>query len=151
MVTKARTVSQNGLNYLKGEEGWSAKPYYDDAGIPTIGYGHRIKPGEHFVSITPTEGEALLRSDLQWAEDAVNSLVIVPLNQNQFDALVDVVYNIGEGAFAASTLLGVLNVGDYAGAAAQILRWDKIHVDGVAQVNAGLQARRAKDQQLFLA
>ncbi len=80
-------------------------------------------------------------------EAAVNMLVTVPLNQNQFDALVSFTYNVGEGHLESSTLLKLLNQGDYMGAADQFLRWNK--VDG--QIILGLVRRRHKEQALFLA
>jgi lysozyme len=86
-----------------------------------------------------------LRADAQEAVDAVNRLVTVPLNQSQFDALVDFVFNLGAGAFSTSTLLRLLNGGDYAGAAGQFGRWNKDN----GKVVAGLTRRRAAEAKLF--
>jgi lysozyme len=83
--------------------------------------------------------------DLNYAEHAVTTLVLVPLTQNQFDALVSLVYNIGVTAFKNSTLLRLLNSHDYSGASAQFLVWD--HSGGV--VSLGLHRRRVAEQQVF--
>lgn len=89
---------------------------------------------------------ALLRADLGTAEAAVNRLVTVPLTQNQFDALVSLVFNIGEGNFSKSTLLRRLNAGEREAAAGQFGRWNKSK--GVEL--AGLTKRRAAERELFL-
>ena len=86
-------------------------------------------------------------SDLADAQASVNTLVTVALSQNQYDALVSFTFNLGGGALGGSTLLRILNSGDYAGAAAQFPVWD--HVAGI--VSAGLLARRRAEQAMFLA
>lgn len=111
----------------------------------TIGYGHTkdVKKGD---SISEAEAESLLYEDLQWAEAAVNRLVTVGINQNQFDALVSFVFNIGESQFKNSTLLRKLNAGDYEGAANEFPRWNKQK----GKVLRGLVRRRASEMELFL-
>jgi lysozyme len=136
--------SDAGLSALMGEEGFSATPYPDFKGN-SIGYGHLIKAGESFTSISEAQGRELLAQDVAWAVDAVNSAVSVELDQNQFDALVSFVYNVGKGAFLGSTLLRKLNAGDYDGAAAEFPRWNRAG----GQVNDSLVARRAREQQRF--
>jgi lysozyme len=98
------------------------------------------------MKITAGQAESLLRKDITWVEKAVNKLVVVPLTQNQFDALSSLVFNIGEGGFANSTLLRLLNAGDYEGAANQFLRWNK--QKGVTL--KGLTKRREEERKLFL-
>ena len=100
-------VDQQGIDFLKVREGWKNHVYLDSAGLPTIGYGHLIKDGESFDTITKYQGELLLKQDMGFAVDAVNDLVNVELSQNQFNSLVSFVYNIGRGAFGDSTLLSV--------------------------------------------
>lgn len=139
-------LSLAGLAHLKQWEGLKLTPYKDSAGLWTIGYGHLLKPGEWWDSITEAKASELLADDVGTAEDAVNSLVKVPLSQPQFDALVSFVYNVGVGAFRRSTLLKRLNAGDYAGAAAQLPLWRKAG----GQVIQGLVNRRAAEVALFV-
>lgn len=147
MSNRKRAISKNGLELIKQYEGWSATIYKDVAGYPTIGYGHLIKAGESFTTITRAEGELLLRKDVKIAERGVNELVNVPLSQNMFDALVSFVYNVGAGAFKNSTLLKVLNAGDYQQAQKELARWNKAG----GKINQGLINRREHEQQLFFA
>lgn len=111
----------------------------------TIGWGH-TKDVHKGMSITQAQAEKFLREDLQWAEEAVLNLVLVPLKQNQFDALVSFVFNIGEPQFRKSTLLRVLNNSNYEEAGNQLLRWDK----QAGKVLPGLVKRRAKERELWL-
>ena len=83
--------------------------------------------------------------DLKKFESAVNSAVTVSINQNQFDALVSLAYNIGTGAFKESTLLQKLNESDYKSASAQFVVWNK----GGGKVIQGLMNRRAVERKLF--
>lgn len=119
----ARQMSQEGLNLIRGFEGFSPNVYPDVAGNPTIGYGHLIRPGENFRTITQEQALDLLRRDVSSAENAVNSSVNVQLTQNQYDALVSFAYNIGNGAFRNSTLVRRLNEGNYQEARNQFGRW----------------------------
>ena len=96
--------------------------------------------------ITEEQAEALLRKDIAWVEDAINTKVVVHLNQNQYDALASLIYNIGAGAFSKSTLLKMLNAGDYKGAAEQFLRWNRQK----GKVLNGLTRRRQEERELFL-
>jgi lysozyme len=139
-------ISQEGLDLLKRSEGFRGSAYLDVAGIATIGYGHRILASESFPNgIAEAQADAILASDVQGAEQAVQRLVRVALTQGQFDALVDFCFNLGSGKLAASMLLKELNAGRYAAAGEQLLRWD--HVG--AQENAGLKARREAEFQLW--
>jgi lysozyme len=139
-------LSAAGLLLLKHSEGFRATIYRDVAGLATIGYGHRLSPGETFPnSIKQAQAEALLSADVTTAEQAVLRLVKVPLTQGQFDALVDFVFNLGAGRLAGSTLLKDLNAGDSDAAGAQLLLWDH----SGAQEIAGLKARREAELRLF--
>lgn len=140
-------ISAAGLSMIEHHEGWSAKPYKDAAGYWTIGYGHKILPGESFTTISKATGRALLAKDAQKAEQAVKDYVKVSLSQGQFDALVSFTYNLGGGALRDSTLLKKLNAGDYHGAALEFDRWTKAG----GKVLSGLVARRADEKALFLA
>ena len=143
-------ISQNGVDLIKRFEGLELEAYQDVAGIWTIGYGHTgpdVTPG---MRITEQEAEDLLKKDLKPREDAVGRLVKVPLNQNEFDALVSFVYNVGEANFKKSTARSRLNSGDRAGAAEALTWFNKATIGGVLREVAGLTRRRAAERALFL-
>jgi lysozyme len=118
-------LSDAGLNLIKRFEGFRAHTYFDLADLATIGYGHKLQPGELFPDgITEPLAAKLLANDVRAAELAVERLVRIPLSQPQFDALVDFVFNLGAGRLQRSTLLRMLNAGDYASASGQLLLWD---------------------------
>ncbi|OQB32250.1 MAG: Lysozyme RrrD [Candidatus Hydrogenedentes bacterium ADurb.Bin170] len=138
-------LSQRGLDFIKQWEGFRDRPYNDGYGGITIGYGHLIKPGERFTVITRAEGEQILAQDVAYYVSLVNSLVRVPLNQSQFDALVSLAFNWR--GFPQSRLLQYLNAGDYA-AAAKRLGEHPVTSGGV--YSRGLQRRRTAEKELFL-
>ena len=134
------------LDIIKKSEGLRLEAYLPTPNdVPTIGYGH-TKGVRMWQRISLAQAEQFLLEDVDWAEDAVNSLVKVKLSQNQFDALVSFVFNIGAGAFSKSTLLKYLNAGDYGGAANQLLRWNK----QAGKELKGLTKRRQEERALFL-
>lgn len=143
--TGHRQVTDRGLRAVENFEGLVLHAYRDQVGVPTIGWGHTagVQIGQ---VITREQAEAFLRADLAVAEEAVDRLVTVPLNDHQFDALVSFTFNCGTGALASSTLLRLLNKGDYQGAADQFLVW----VRGDRGPLPGLVARRAEERALFL-
>jgi lysozyme len=136
--------SKSGLALTEQFENCRLAAYQDVRGRWTIGYGHAegVTPGQ---VITQQQAEALLLEDVQTAANCVNNAVKVPLTQTEFDALVDFTYNAGGGAFKGSTMLKLLNGGDYAGAAAQFDRWD----EAGGQVVAGLFRRRQAETTEF--
>ena len=139
-------TSAAGLNLIKSSEGFRSRTYLDVAGIPTIGYGHRLLHPESFPNgVDEAQANEILLSDLRDAEQAVQRLVKVPLTQGQFDALVDFCFNLGQGRLAASTLLESLNAGQYDAAAQQFLRWD--HAG--AHESPALKARRQAELALW--
>jgi GH24 family phage-related lysozyme (muramidase) len=145
-------TSSAGLQAIAGHEGFSPTIYQDQAGYDTIGYGHKLTAGEaglYSNGITEEQGLALLRQDVRTAELAVNRLVNVSLSQSQFDALVSFTYNVGSGNFANSTLLQQLNSGNYAGAADQFLRWNRVTINGQSVVSDGLTNRRIAERCMF--
>lgn len=140
-------ISQKGIDLIKSFEGLRLTAY---KAVPTekywtIGYGHYGSDVRHGEKITEAQAEALLKKDLQKYVDGVNSLVKVPVNQNQFDALVSFAYNCGVGALQTSTLLKKLNAKDYAGASLEFAKWNK----SGGKVYQGLVTRRAKETALF--
>lgn len=149
-VPELMTVSAKGIDLICSFEGLRLTAYDDGVGIWTIGFGTikypngvRVKRGD---TCTLEQAKSYMRCDLIEFEHTVNSLVKVPLNQNQFDALVSLTYNIGSGAFKSSTLLKKLNLSDYKGAADQFDVW----VNAGGKRMQGLANRRAKEKSLFL-
>lgn len=140
------SFSQTALNLITRLEGYSASVYKDVAGYLTIGFGHKLKPGEEFTHITREQAEALLAQDVQEAIDVVNRCVTVPLTENQHAALVSFAFNVGGKQFSESTMLKKLNKGDYAGAADELDRW--VYAGG--EKVGGLIARREAEKTLFL-
>ncbi|HGM4636861.1 TPA: lysozyme [Serratia marcescens] len=141
-------ISNNGIDFLKRQEGEKLSAYKDTRGIPTSGVGHTGlvdgKPVAMGMTISKEKSSDLLRFDLQWTERAINS-ANVTLNQNQYDALCSLVFNIGASAFNGSTLLRKLKAGDYAGAADQFLAWKRAGNDPDI-----LLPRRQRERALFL-
>ena len=149
MLKKMKT-SKNGIDLIKKYEGCQLTAYLCPAKVWTIGYGHtglvaneKIRQG---MKITTLMAETLLVIDLQKFEYAINTEVKTELTQNQFDALVSFVLNIGIGAFRQSTMLKLLNKGDTKSAAEQFNRW--IYCGG--KKLAGLIKRRADEKKLFV-
>lgn len=141
------SYSSTGFEMTRSFEGLSLNAYQDVAGIWTIGYGHTgpdVTPGQ---TITEPEAEALLRGDLAHAVTCVNRTVNVPIGQPQFDALVDFCFNVGRGNYLSSTLLRLVNLGDFTQAAAQFALW--IHAGG--EVVPGLVRRRKAEAERFTA
>jgi lysozyme len=139
-------MSALGLDLIRRSEGFRGSTYLDPAGIPTIGYGHRLLPPESYPhGIAEQLAEQLLAGDVRLAEHAVARLVRVALTQGQFDALTDFCFNLGAGRLASSTLLDELNCGQYDAAGAQLLHWD---LAGGA-ICPGLKVRREAELQLW--
>jgi lysozyme len=143
-------TSEEGEALLHEFEGLELKAYLCPANVWTIGYGNTryedgspVRKGEW---ISRERAISLFRNILKKFERSVLSAVEVPLTQSQFDALVSFTYNVGKNAFRRSTLLRLLNSGDYEGAADQFLRWNK----GGGRVLAGLTRRREAERKLFL-
>lgn len=140
-------LSPSGFQLITIFEGFRPVTYLDAAGLRTIGYGHKLLPGEnHLDGITEAEARDLLARDVAAAEQAVNCFVHFPLSQGQFDALVDFVFNLGAGRLATSSLLRDVNDGHIGAAALEFLKWN--HCGG--KENPGLKARREAEMRLFL-
>lgn len=137
-------ISPDGLEFIRQAEGCRLTAYQDSVGVWTIGVGHTkdVQPGQ---TITQAEADALLEADLEDVYPCIAASVKVQLSQGQFDALCSFIFNLGCGSFKGSTLLNLLNKGDYAGAAAQFGRW----THAGSQVLAGLTKRRAGEAEMF--
>lgn len=130
---------------IKHFEGLRLKAYKCPANVWTIGYGH-TKTAKQGLIITESKADELLAMDLEDAERAVQKYVKVDINQNQFDALVSFVFNLGTGNFRSSTLLKKLNQEDYSDAASEFLRWNKAG----GKLLTGLVRRRKAESNLFI-
>jgi GH24 family phage-related lysozyme (muramidase) len=142
-------TSEVGIALIKRWEGLELESYQDIAGIWTIGYGHTETAGPN-QKISEREAEELLKRDLGPRERAVGDLTSVSLNQNEFDALVSFVFNVGVGAYRNSTARKRLNRGDRVGAAEALTWFNKATVSGVLREVTGLTRRRAAEKALFL-
>lgn len=133
-----------GLELIKTFEGLELNAYKCAAGVWTIGYGHTKSVQEGMVISEDTANDMLMEELVEY-ENYVNTLVTVPLSQNQFDALVSWVYNLGSSNFQASTMLKVINANDMVNVPAQIMRWNKAG----GKVLEGLTRRRQAEADLF--
>jgi lysozyme len=152
-------MSENGKELLAQWEGMKLHVYNDAAGLPTIGVGHLLTPDElnsgkiyiqaELVSyangLTQQQVLDLLGQDLEKFEKVINEGVTVDLNQNQFDALVAFAFNVGAGAFKGSTLLKVLNQGQYDEVPDQLRQWTRAG----GRVVQGLVNRREHEIKLW--
>lgn len=139
-------ISEKGINLIKNFEGCRLEAYKCPAGIWTVGYGHTGSTVHQGLKISQSEADSLLKTDLIIHCNNVSKLVKVPLNQNQFDALVSLEYNIGYGNFSRSTLLKLLNTKNYKDAAEQFAVWRL----GGGKILPGLVRRRKAEKDLFL-
>jgi len=139
------TYDKAGLALTQEFEGCRLTAYQDQVGVWTIGYGHTGAGVVSGLTITQDEADALLSSDIAASSSFVNQVVTVPLKQNQFNALVDFAFNLGRAALGGSTLLRLLNAGNFDGAAGQFELWN--HAGG--KVVAGLTRRRVAEKALF--
>ena len=153
MNTK-RKSSPNLVAYLKLKEGFEAQVYNDLAGCATVGYGHRLMAEEiaeqtFKAGVGKVQAGKLLKQDLIPAEKTVNNVVKVSLNQNQFDALVDFVYNVGSGHFLTSTALKDINNKNWTAVAEDLALFNKVTIKGIKVVSRGLVKRRAEEGEIF--
>ena len=133
-----------GLALIKKFEGCELKAYQCSAGVWTIGYGH-TKDVVEGMEITQEQAEQMLVDELHEYESYINKYVTVALSQNQFDALVSWVYNLGPANLKASTMLKVLNDGKYEDVPYQMKRWNKAG----GKVLDGLIRRREAEALLY--
>ncbi len=139
------TVTAEGFALIRRFESLRLAVYHDPIGIRTIGYGHVMVPGlDKFTTITEDQADALLARDVALRSTWVPHFIQVPLNDNQFSALVSLVFNVGVEPLA-HTLGMLLNAADYDGAAEQFARWNRAG----GRVMPGLVERRAAERELF--
>lgn len=146
IVIGALTLSASALVGIAVHEGYHGEAYIPVKGdVPTIGFGTTdgVKPGDR---IEPVQALVRKLADVKRFEGALKQCVRVPLHQHEYDAFLSLAYNIGPGAFCGSTLVRRLNAGDYAGACAEILRWDRFRGEPLR----GLTLRRQAENRQCL-
>jgi len=145
-----RQINTETAALIRQWEGIRLHAYQDVAGVWTIGYGHTrgVKQGD---VITNAQAERYFKEDWTEAAEVVDRLVKVDLTDNQFGALVSFVFNLGEPRFRSSTLLRVLNKGDYAAVPGELARWNKATdpLTGKLRRDQGLANRRAAEMGLW--
>ena len=143
IAISALALSASALVGIAVHEGYSPVAYRPVPGdVPTIGFGTTdgVKMGDR---TDPVQALTRKLADVQRFEGALRQCVRVPLHQHEYDAYLSLAYNIGPGAFCGSTLVRRLNAGDYAGACAEILRWDRFQ----GQPLRGLTLRRQAEHR----
>ena len=140
----ARIINNAGLSLIKSFESCKLTAYQDQVGVWTIGWGHtgNVYAGQE---ITQDEADALLETDLTKFENGVDDLVTATITDNQFAALVSFAFNLGLGNLRSSTLLQLVNSGNFHDANTEFVKWD--HAGG--QVSDGLLRRRTAEAALF--
>lgn len=133
------------LDVLKKFEGFSATPYYCAGGYKTIGYGHKIRPGENFGPLSQEQAEILLQKDIKKIEASVDRLIQVALTDLQKTALISFTFNVGAGALQRSTLRAKVNRAEHETVPAELLKW--VYNNGKAL--KGLVYRRGIEGNLY--
>jgi len=143
------SLSSKGLDFIKGYEKLRLNEYKDQAGYETIGYGHKVLPGEDFSKgVTKDQALTLLKQDVQTAVGQVNSALKVSVKQNQFDALVSLAFNAGgKSVLPSNQMMRAVNGGSVTEANFTAYRY--IHVDGKPVVSQGLLNRREAEYQMY--
>lgn len=139
-------VDSPGYSFLRNVEGYMPFVYRDAGGVPTIGFGHVVRPGEKIIEpLMGEDAQKLLEQDVHPREKRVNDLIHVRLYAHQFDAITSFAYNVGTDALAGSTLLKKLNAGNDSAVIQQLRRWNKVN----KVPNRGLTLRREAEIRLY--
>lgn len=139
-----RRASLHSILLIMGFEGFRPTPYYCFGGVLTIGYGTTSGITSN-MRVTHDEAVKLLMADVSNIDRFLNKEILIPLNQNQHDALVSFIYNIGERRFKESTMLKLLNEGKIEDASMQFTKWSFVR----KVWNRGLYRRRVAEKALF--
>lgn len=145
-------ISDLGIIFLQDREGYKEVAYKDSAGVWTIGYGttwidnRRVKMNDF---CDRNQAFIWLMDDIELTEKAIDNFVKGKINQNQYDSLVSLIYNIGINGFGGSTLLKTINKG------AKVYkdlftRWNKITVKGKKVTSKGLTNRRELEYEFYI-
>lgn len=149
-------TSLAGKQFIKNNEGLRLKAYLCSAGVPTIGWGHTgrltpplVKPTD---IITLHQAEEYFENDIAATEADLARLTSAKLTQNQYDALIDFVFNLGFTQVRNATLFKRLNRGDYEGVPGELLKWKhEMTPKGSVIINPGLLKRRQKEVDVWRA
>lgn len=143
--------SEQTLAFLRQWEGCKFSAYKDSAGVWTIGYGHtdKVKEGDE---CTLAQAEQWLSEEAEWFEKGVIGSCKISPNPNQLTALVSFAYNLGLGNLRKSMLLRKHNIGNFAGAAAEFMKWNKARHPATGQLREvpGLTNRRKAEKLVYL-
>jgi lysozyme len=144
-------INKSAVKLIADSEGLRLKPYYDPSGIATIGYGNTYYEDGSRVKITDKaiskeRALSLFGNVVNHFAVKVKPMVKVSLNPNQFGALVSLAYNIGLGAFGKSTVLKLVNSGEF-GEPLKV-SFDSFNQSKGVVLN-GLKIRRKKEYELF--
>ncbi|ADX66822.1 lysozyme [Weeksella virosa] len=148
-------TSKKGAEFIADYEKFMSKPYLDQAGVPTIGYGatfyeNGVKVKMTDPLITKDRALRLKQYHLSVFEKTVNKLVKSNINQNQFDALVSFAYNVGESALKSSTLLRKVNANpNDPSILNEFAKWNKVTVNGRKVISNGLTRRRKDEAEMY--
>lgn len=139
-------LSEQGAEFIARFEGFKARPYTCPAGFPTVGYGHRLRDGEEYGTLTVAEALELLRSDAEREAEPVRKALTRQPTQHEADALISLAFNCGGNAIAKSSAVKAFNAGQWATASKGILLWNKTG----GKTSRGLTKRRKAEVDLFL-
>lgn len=141
-------INIQAVELIKHYEGFMAETYHCPGGALTIGYGHVIQTNESFTNVTITQSaaEELLKQDMENAANSVRRIIKVPLNENQFGALVSFVFNLGATNFQNSTLAKLINQEEHLKVPSELIKW--VHVGG--KPLRGLVRRRLEEALLYV-
>lgn len=140
-----------GKALIKKFETCVLKAYIDAVGILTIGWGHTGRDVVPGLVWSQSQADQVFEDDTT-SRSKVLAIYLdkVPTSDQQFSAMLSLMYNIGNNALRNSTVLRLHKAGNYKGAAAAFLMWNKGTVDGKKVVLDGLTARRKEEKALYL-
>lgn len=145
-----RTTNKTGIDLIKRLEGCVLVIYPDEAGLPTVGYGHMDKSLVLGDRITQDQADKLFAADIRKVEIIIDFDTPPTLTENQFAALVSFAFNVGLAAYEGSTLAKLIKVGDYAAASLEFAKWKYVTRNATKIVSKNLVARRKSEKALFL-
>ena len=143
-------TSDKGRAFIKEVEGFSAVPYLDTAGKWTIGWGHCTGSIQPDPTVSIHQLEDWLDEDIKGAEAIVSEYVVVPLNQDEFDALVSFAFNVGGANFSTAGAIQNLNAGNEKEFCLRLMQWINVTINGKKVPDKGLVNRRTKELLFYL-
>ena len=144
MIRNKMKISEDGLELIKKFEGCETTAYQDSVGVWTIGFGH-TKGVEEGQTCSIEDAESMLAEEMDEYEGYINNMVKVELQQHEFDALVAWVYNLGPTNLGESTMLKVLNGGQFDRVPDEMNRWTRAG----GKILEGLVRRRQAESLMF--